>query len=246
MRLRPALNSPAAERCWHHAQEGALSIIVLIQSILSSVFLGHARPRHPRRLPACQAVRELAPLAAILTDSRATRPVLVADKPVVRVLSGLGFAGRGFIARAAHRAKACLRTVNSNEGEELPCCRFLSMVTLASVLKLDWSGSHQPQVARLKPAGPKRPASAHSLPQSLRPPVVRDGAGRRNARPRGQCGRRAPESERDRRYQPQPDVVLWSPVIVSFLRTGTPPPVGIPRSDGRTFAKVPRKGGHHP
>src|SRR5207244_10729497 len=128
--------------------------------------------------------------AAILTDSRATRPVLVADKAVVRVLSGLGFAGRGFIARAAHRAKACLRTVNSNEGEELPCCRFLSMVTLASGLKLDWSGSHQPQVARLKPARPKRPASAHSLAQSLRTPLVRDGAGRRIDPRRDQLGSR--------------------------------------------------------
>src|SRR5439155_22306336 len=123
---------------------------------------------------------------------------------------------------------------------------FFADVHLASLLEFDWARLPHAQVARLKPAGPKRPASAHSLPQSLRPPVVRDGAGRRNARPRGQCGSRALESERDRRYQPQPDVVLWSPVIVSFLRTGTPPPVGIPRSDGRTFAKVPRKGGHHP
>jgi hypothetical protein len=94
---------------------------------------------------------------------------------VVCMLGRVGFAGRRFIVRTAHRGHACLTAVNSNEGEELPCCRFLSMVTLASVFKLDWSGSHQPQVARLKPAGPKRPASANSLPQSLRPPVLQDG-----------------------------------------------------------------------
>ncbi len=39
MRLRPALNSPAADRCWHDWQSGDLSIIVLAQCILSSVFL---------------------------------------------------------------------------------------------------------------------------------------------------------------------------------------------------------------
>jgi hypothetical protein len=246
MRLRPALNSPAAERCWHDGQSGALSIIFRTLSVFGSVFLGHARPRHPRRLPARQTVRELAPLAALLTDSRAARPFLVADQPMVRVFSGVGFAGRRFIARTAHRATACLPAVNSNEREEPRCCRFLPMVTLASVLKLDRSGSHQPQVARLKPAGPKRPASTNSLPQSLRSPVVQDGNRSRNPRPRGRFGRRMLEAREIDLPTARPDVVLWNPVIVSFLRTGTPPPVGTPRSDGRTFAKVPRKGGHHP